>query len=41
MDGHLDFTVMVVHITWGALESHRKAEVPSPAQQFYRVRLLP
>lgn len=27
LDGRLDFTVMVVHITWGKAEKYRKAEV--------------
>jgi endonuclease/exonuclease/phosphatase family metal-dependent hydrolase len=38
LDGHLDFTVMVVHVTWGTLESHRKAEVRMLAGYFQTVQ---
>ena len=27
LDGHMDFTVMVVHITWGSAAKYRRAEV--------------
>ena len=38
LDGRFDFTVMVVHVTWGTLESHRKAEVRMLAGYFQTVQ---
>ena len=38
LDGRLDFTIIMVHITWGDHESHRKAEVRVLADYFTTVQ---
>lgn len=37
-DGHLDFTMIVVHITWGTKVAYRRGEIRALREHFLRVR---